>query len=118
MVALAATFTGSAWIGYFVALVVVVALTQPRWLVGLALAAAVVIVLAPAPYRERLASAFDPSHSTNLERRHMWNAGIRMFLDHPITGIGLQDLHVAYERYRPAEARERSEEHTSELQSL
>jgi O-antigen ligase len=29
-----------------------------------------------------------------------------MFLDHPITGIGLQDLHPAYERYRSAEARE------------
>ena len=103
---LAATFTRSAWIGCFVALVVVTAVSRPRGLLVLALALAVAVVVAPPAYRDRLASALDPGHATNVERRHMWSAGVRMFLDHPITGVGLQDLHAAYDRYRPPEARE------------
>ena len=104
--ALAATFTRSAWIGGFVALIVVTAIARPRGLAVLALVAVLAVAVAPASYRDRLASALDPSHATNVERRHMWSAGVRMFLDHPITGIGLQDLHAAYDRYRPPEARE------------
>ena len=104
--ALAATFTRSAWIGLFVALAVMIGLTRPRRLLALAAGTALLIAIAPAPYRARLASAFDPSHAANLERRHMWEAGVRMYLDHPLTGVGLQDLHPVYERYRSPEARE------------
>ena len=103
---LAATFTRSAWIGCFVSLIVVTAVSRPRGLLVLALALAAAALVAPPAYRDRLASALDPGHTTNVERTHMWSAGVRMFLDHPITGIGLQDLHAAYDRYRPPESRE------------
>lgn len=105
-VTLAATFTRSAWIGLFVATGVMLALKRPRWLVALVAAAALLVALAPAPYRARLSSAFDPENSANTERLHMWDAGARMFRDHPITGVGLMDLHAVYERYRSSEARE------------
>jgi O-antigen ligase len=51
-------------------------------------------------------SAFDTASSWNVEREHLWVAGWRMFRDHPITGVGLQDLHPLIERYRPPGARE------------
>jgi len=105
---LAATFTRSAWLGLFVALAVLLALTRRRWLVALFALAALGTTLAPAPYRARLASAFDPAHPTNVERRHMWDAGLRMFRDRPLTGVGLQDLHAAYDRYRSPASRERA----------
>ena len=68
--------------------------------------AALLVAVAPAPYRARLGSAFDPASASNTERLHMWDAGVRMFRDHPITGVGLMDLHDVYERYRPPAARE------------
>jgi O-antigen ligase len=102
--ALAATFTRSAWIGSALSLGVMLALWRPRGLGVLAAALALAVLAAPPGYRDRLASAFDPGHASNLERRHMWEAGLRMFRDRPITGLGLQDLHPAYERYRPPEA--------------
>jgi O-antigen ligase len=105
--ALAATFTRSAWIGAAVALVVVFAVARPRWLPAVGLVVALLVALAPAAYRERLASSFDPTHPSNVERRLMWEAGGRMFRDHPITGVGLMDLHATYDRYRSTEARER-----------
>jgi O-antigen ligase len=104
--ALAGTFTRSAWIGLWVSLATMLGLRRPRWLLGLSIAALAVVALAPAAYRTRLLSAFDPRHPTNVERVYMWQAGLRMFADHPVTGVGLQDLHPLYEVYRAKEARE------------
>jgi O-antigen ligase len=104
--ALAATFTRSAWIGMSVALAMMLGVARPRALPILAGALALAVVLAPPAYRARIASAFDPAHVTNRERTYMWSAGLRMFQDHPITGVGLQDLKPIYARYRSPEAHE------------
>ena len=104
--ALAGTFTRSAWIGLLVSLAAMLGLRRARWLLGLAAVVVVVSVVAPPTYRARLASAFDPRHPMNVERVHMWQASLHMFADHPLTGVGLQDLHPLYEVYRSREARE------------
>ena len=105
--ALAGTFTRSAWIGTLVALGVLIAVLKPRWTLVLAVGVVVAFALAPASYRDRMSSAFDPRHPTNVERLYMWEAGARMLRDHPVTGVGLQDLHVLYDRYRSPASRER-----------
>jgi len=104
--ALAGTYTRSAWIGYVAALVVILAFTRARWLAGLAAGILGLAFLLPGAYRERAFSIFDPGSPWNRERVHMWEAGLRMFRDHPWTGVGLQDLHPLYERYKSAGATE------------
>jgi len=104
--ALAGTFTRSAWLGLFASLVVMVAAIRPRRLPFLLLAVAALYFAAPPTYRDRLVSSFEPNHPGNRERTLMWQAGVRMFRDHPVTGIGLQDLKPAYQRYRDPTAKE------------
>jgi O-antigen ligase len=104
--ALAATFTRSAWLGLLAALATMLGFSRPRWLPALAVLAALATAIAPGPYRARIASVIDPASPWNRERTFMWAAGVRMFADHPITGVGLMDLKPVYERYRPPEAHE------------
>lgn len=106
-VALAATFTRSAWLGLLVALGVLLGALAPLGLAVLAVAAVAAWFLAPGAFGERLRSMFDPANKWNAERVHMWEAGVRMFRDHPLTGVGLQDLHELYDRYRSPAATER-----------
>lgn len=105
-IAIACTLTRGAWIGLAVAFVAVAALLRPRLLPVLAIAAALALMLSPAPFRARAFSTFDPHDPTSRERTYMWRAGVRMFLDHPLTGVGLQDLKPLYRQYRPPEATE------------
>ncbi|HKQ57952.1 MAG TPA: O-antigen ligase family protein [Candidatus Eisenbacteria bacterium] len=89
---LATSFTRAAWLGLVAALAVLLGIRRPRWLLGLALAAALAWIALPGDLGERLRSAFDPAHVSNRERVLMWDAGVRAFRDHPWTGVGLQNL--------------------------
>ncbi len=108
MVALAVTFTRSALIGLLVAGAVILGATLPVGLAVLGALAVAAYFLAPGTFGERLRSVFDPANKWNEERVHMWGAGLRMFRDHPLTGVGLQDLHALYDRYRSPLAVERA----------
>ena len=105
---LAATFTRSAWLGLFVAFAVILGVAWPRGLALLAAAGVAAWFLAPGAWGARLHSVADPANLWNRERVFMWDAGARMFRDHPLTGVGLQDLHALYDQYRSPDAVERA----------
>jgi len=105
--ALLGSYTRSAWIATFVAGCVILARVKARLLPAAAALALVALFLAPGGYRARALSAFQPKSIWNVERLYLWDAGLRMFRDHPISGVGLQDLQPLLERYRSPEAHER-----------
>lgn len=106
--ALVLTFTRSAWIGTAIAVTVIAAVRRPRWVPWVAVGVALVVAVAPPRYRDRALSAFDLHHVTNVQRTYMWRAGLRMLRDHPLTGVGLEDLKPVYDRYREPGATERA----------
>jgi len=108
LAALAATFTRSAWLGLFVACVVLLALVRPMGLAVLAALGVAAWFLAPGAWGTRLHSVVDPANLWNRQRVFMWQAGVHMFRDHPWTGVGLQDLHALYDQYRSPASVERA----------
>lgn len=48
----------------------------------------------------------DMSSSSKVERTYIWRSSIEMFLDHPITGVGIGVFSVEYPNYRLPEAHE------------
>lgn len=50
--------------------------------------------------RSRLLSIFDPYIQSNFNRISMWQAGWRIFLDHPVFGVGDIDLAEHYKKYK------------------
>jgi len=104
--ALLGSYTRSAWIGTLVGFAIVIALTRARWIAALAASVVLLVLLMPGGYRERALSVFHPHGVWNRERLILWDAGWRMFREHPVTGVGLQDLKPLVARYRSPEAHE------------
>lgn len=48
----------------------------------------------------------DPYNHSKVERIYIWKASIKMFLDHPITGIGIGTFPLIYPMYKLPEAHE------------
>lgn len=50
--------------------------------------------------QSRLLGIFDPNHPSNANRIGFWQAGIKMFLDRPLFGLGDIDLAKYYKLYK------------------
>ena len=48
----------------------------------------------------RLLSIFDPYNQTNLTRLALWNAGVKIWKDNPLFGVGDIDLAEHYKKYK------------------
>jgi O-antigen ligase len=94
------TFTRNAYVGFFAALIVYLAIRRPRWLAAIPALGVAVYLAAPPGIRARLLSTFDPSDPTNRDRLDMAVAGLRMIRDHPLFGLGLGLVKPYYPLYR------------------
>jgi O-antigen ligase len=100
VVALALTFTRSAWIGTCVGVALLFVLKDRRLLAALPVAVALVIILAPAEVTQRMYSMFDVNDPSNRDRIAMLHSGVEMVRDHPFTGVGPDMVKTVYQDYR------------------
>jgi O-antigen ligase len=112
LIATVVSLTRAAWVSV-AALLAVIALARLRHFLRrivapLAFASLVLIpafVLSPrtsTAFRDYLERSFSPSYGSNSERLNRWQAGLSMFLDRPLTGVGQTAYEIAYEDYRGA----------------
>jgi O-antigen ligase len=100
-VALAATLSRNAWVGTVLGVGTLVALRRPRllWLVPVAVVAG--FAVAPQGIRDRALSTFDMNNPTNRDRFAMMEIGRRIVQEHPLFGVGPEQIENVYEDYRP-----------------
>lgn len=102
-VALLLTYTRGAWIGAVAGLTVIFVARFPR-LSYIPVVMAILANVVPGPVRDTARSAWDLNHPRNRERLFMYEAGGRIFRDHPVTGIGLTGMKEVYLDYRDPDA--------------
>jgi len=97
--AIAFSLTRSVWVGTALALCAVLLIKKPRLLILAAPLGLVVFLLMPAAVQNRIISIIDPQETTNLDRRYMVHTAWRIWIDHPLTGVGADNIPEVYERY-------------------
>ena len=111
LVALALTFTRSAWVGTSVALAVLFLMKDFRLVGVLPILLALFFALAPPQLTQRMYSIFDLKDPTNRDRVAMLREGARMVAASPLTGMGPNMVERVYVRFRDPEAVERVNPH-------
>jgi len=104
LLALAFTFTRSAWVGACVGIGLLFLLRDFRLLGLLPVALAGFLAFAPSALTTRLYSTLSLSDPSNVDRVAMMNSGMRIIKDHPLTGIGPDMVGQVYPHYRDKKA--------------
>jgi len=104
LVALAVTYARNAWIGALAGIGTLLATRRLKMLLLLPVLVLVFAVAAPAGIRNRALSIFDRTNPTNRDRFAMLTIGRRIVADHPLLGVGPDQIKVVYADYRPPEA--------------
>jgi O-antigen ligase len=100
VLALAFTFTRSAWVGACVGIGILFLMRDFRLLGLLPLALGVFLIVAPSGLQERLYSTFSLTDRSNVDRVAMMKSGWRIIKDDPLTGVGPDMIIQVYPHYR------------------
>ncbi len=100
MVALVMTLTRSAWLGFGVGLAALFLASRPRLLILVPVLAGALVAAGPEAVTRRALSMFDRADATARDRIVMWEAGVAMVKDHPLTGVGPGRVKELYPEYR------------------
>jgi O-antigen ligase len=104
LAAMVLTFTRSAYVGTFAAVLLYLALRKPRGLLVFLPAVVVAFLLLPPAIRARVSSITSLGERTNRDRIAMVHAGARMIREAPLFGIGPEMVKRYYTLYRDADA--------------
>ncbi|MFN2444059.1 MAG: O-antigen ligase family protein [Vicinamibacterales bacterium] len=100
VVGLALTLTRSAWVGTAAGVGVLFLMKDFRLLALLPIAAVLTLTFGPAALTNRVYSIGDMQDETNRDRMAMLQAGAAIVAEHPLTGVGPDQIAVVYPAYR------------------
>jgi O-antigen ligase len=100
LLALAFTFTRSAWVGACVGIGILFLMRDFRLLGLLPIVLGLFLIFAPAELSTRLYSMFNLKDPSNTDRVAMMKSGWRIIKDDPLTGVGPDMIIQVYPHYR------------------
>lgn len=100
VVALLLSFTRTAMVGVAAGVSVLLLLKDVRLLAVLPVAGLLVLAVAPSAVSSRVSSIVDLQDVTTRDRMAMLQAGAAIIADHPLTGVGPDQIKTVYPAYR------------------
>ena len=85
----------------FVSGIVLLVVLRRRWVPVYIAVLALLVLLGPSAYRDRITTMFDPQYRTNVQRINMMRGGASIFREHPVIGTGPVDLGDIYREHMP-----------------
>ncbi len=98
------TLTRNAWIGLLIGVFIILFLKN-KWLtLIIPLVIALLLAIFPLSISKRISSIIDPKDTTNSERLYMWESGLGIIRDYPLTGCGFGCVRKVFPKYKIPEA--------------
>lgn len=108
LVAIAFSLTRNVWLGIAASLILFLVFFKPKYFLVLAPLLLLLAMLAPAAVKSRMLSIVDLHDESNRDRIYMVYSGLRIFQDHPWTGVGSNNIEKVIvgneKRYRHPQA--------------
>ena len=103
--ALALTYARNAWLGLGAGVLVLLFFLRRLWVLLFLALFAGLLLLGPAQLTVRARSILDPHDPTAIQRFYLWESGLQIVRDYPVTGIGPGMLSRTLPRYAHSESR-------------
>ncbi|MCX6136065.1 MAG: O-antigen ligase family protein [Ignavibacteriales bacterium] len=100
LVALVLTDTRSSWLGFIAGAGLIAVLKEKKLILVIVALVIAFFFFAPQKNIDRAKSVIDLNHPSNAGRLTMWSTGLKIFVDHPLLGVGDSDLMEIYKKYR------------------
>lgn len=104
IISLFLTQSRNVYLAVFVSLVIYGIFRNWKFLVSFILFLSICWVVAPDSVKDRTRSIFDINHPSNKSRLVMWNVGMQVFKDHPLLGVGDNQITDVYKLYKKPES--------------
>ncbi len=105
LTAIALSLTRSMWVGIFVSCGLFLVYYKPRILYFAVPALILSVLILPSSVKSRVTSIFDMNNETNRDRIYMATIAFNIFKDHPLTGVGPNNIEHVYNQYKPPGAK-------------
>jgi len=98
-------WTRGIWIGTFAGALYLIWSWRPKLVIALPILAAAAVAVMPKPEQDRVLSIVQPrgEQDSNSHRKALLRTGAAIVQDHPLTGIGPEQVERNFERYAPAD---------------
>ncbi len=95
------SYVRGAWVGFMAGLFVLALFKSKKMVLSILVFLFAVFLLAPDPVQDRITSIVDLNVGSTQVRFTQWKNAVKIFNDHPITGVGWIDLNEIHRRYAP-----------------
>ena len=106
MAAILFSQTRSVWVGIAFSIAFFIVIINPKIIFYIIPSILLLIIILPESVKDRVLSIFDPDNETNKDRVYMIYTGLNIFKDHPITGVGSDNIKQEYRKYRHPDAKQ------------